>query len=117
MSVDIRPFRSVRTPAAKLEGVVSDIAGHPIAGAEVTLLPQDVTVITGADGTFSVILPAGRVLLQVNATGYAPAAEEAIDMVPGARWVRQISLASLRQPRSGATPPRTAWSGPRASIR
>ena len=117
MPVDIRPFRSVRTPAAKLEGVVSDISGEPIAGAEVTLLPQDVTLVTGADGAFSVILPAGRVLLQVNATGYAPAPEEAIDMIPGARWVRQVSLVPLRRKPAGATPPRSAWSGPRASIR
>ncbi len=117
MSVDIRPYRSVRTPAARLDGVVSDIMGRPIAGAEVTLLPQDVTLITAADGAFSVILPAGRILLQVNATGYAPAPEEAIDMVPGARWVREVCLAPVRQPRTGATPPRTAWSGPRASMR
>lgn len=118
MAVDIRPHRSVRTPAARLEGVVTDIAGQPVAGAEVTLLPQDVTVITGSDGTYSLILPSGRVIFQVNASGFAPAPEEAIDMVPGARWIRNVSLAPVRRTtRAAATPPRSAWSGPRASIR
>lgn len=99
--------------------MVTTIAGEPIPGAEVTLLPQDVTLVTGVDGAFSVILPAGRVTLQVNATGYSPAPEEAIDMVPGARWVRNVSLSPLQtsRRRTGAVPPRTAWSEPRASIR
>ncbi len=101
-----------RAPAAHVAGVVRNVAGHPIVGAEVTVLPQDVTALTGAGGEFALRLPAGRVALHVRAEGYTAALVEALDLVPGMTWRREIRLASA--PPVGGW--RTSLTGHRASL-
>ncbi|WFE39393.1 S8 family serine peptidase [Micromonospora sp. WMMD998] len=55
-----------------LAGKVTDAAGAPIAGATVTLTgAADRTLVTGADGTYSSLLPAGDYQVVVAAFGYA----------------------------------------------
>jgi len=87
-----------RAPAARVAGVVRNVAGHPIVGAEVTVLPQDVTTLTGSQGEFALMLPAGRVSLHIRADGFTDAVVESLDLVPGATWRREVRLASA--PRS-----------------
>jgi hypothetical protein len=53
-----------------IEGAVTDTAGTPVAGATVTVAPGDVTVTTGADGTFNRRLAPGTYTLTVEAFGY-----------------------------------------------
>ena len=101
-----------RAPSAHVAGVVRNVAGHPIVGAEVTILPQDVTALTGPGGEFALRLPAGRVALHVRAAGYTAAVVEALDLVPGMSWRREIRLASAPQ----ADVWRRSITGHRASI-
>jgi hypothetical protein len=79
---------------AHVAGVVRNVAGRPIVGALVTILPQDVTVVTGPDGSFALSFPAGRVALHVRAEGYTAAVVEALDLGPGITWRREVRLAS-----------------------
>lgn len=54
-----------------IEGVVTDAAGGaPVAGATVTVSPGEVTVTTGADGTFTRRLAPGTYTVTVEAFGY-----------------------------------------------
>lgn len=99
--------------AARVTGVVRNVAGRPIVGALVTILPQDVTVATGPDGAFALAFPAGRVALHVRAEGYTAAVVEALDLGPGATWRREIRLASAPQAIGGW---HASLTGHRASI-
>ncbi len=98
---------------SRLMGVVRDLAGRPLNGAAVTLLPQDVTALTGPDGGFAFLLPAGRITLHVAAARHVPMVVERIDLVPGGSWRRDVVLAA--QPTPAQASPRHPAS-PRSSI-
>jgi outer membrane receptor protein involved in Fe transport len=53
----------------QLTGTVVDASGAPIAGATVAV--ASATTKTGADGTFSLTVPAGQVSLQASADGFS----------------------------------------------
>lgn len=84
-----------RRVTSRLMGVVRDMSATPLPGAEITLLPQDVTTLAGPDGAFTFLLPAGRVALQVAAEGYSSSSIEPMDLVPGGVLWRDIVLAAL----------------------
>lgn len=103
-----------RRVLARLTGVVREMSGTPLAGAEITLLPHDVTTFTGPDGSFVFLLPAGRVALQVAADGYASSSVEAMDLVPGGVLWRDVVLAAeptvIRLPVAHRSVPRASMS-------
>lgn len=101
----VSPERSLHV-TSRLMGVVRDLSGNPLPGAEVTLLPQDVTTLAGPDGTFAFLLPAGRVTLHVAARHHVPMVVERIDLVPGGSWRRDVVLATVPAPISSTTRPR-----------
>lgn len=76
-------------------GVVRDMSGTPLPGAEITLLPHDVTTFAGPDGAFAFLLPAGRVALHVAAAEYTSSMIEPMDLVPGGVLWRDIVLAAV----------------------
>jgi hypothetical protein len=64
----------VQVTGTKVHGTITDPDGELIPGASVTLTPaqgQGVTVKTGADGTYSVTVPAGSYTVLVTMPGFA----------------------------------------------
>ena len=60
-----------------LSGVVTDRAGHPIAGAVVVVSELHRVALTGPDGRFVVPdVPAGRYFVIARRIGYSPAAHQ-----------------------------------------
>src|SRR6266540_6504579 len=71
-------------PAA-LSGVVTDPSGAVVAGAAVTVTFADTRqeLVSGADGTWTTTVPAGRpIVVRVSAPGFAPA-ERAVTVPAG----------------------------------
>lgn len=87
------PLRRAAHLSSRLTGSVRSATGAPLPGAEVTLLPQDVTTFADHDGGFAFLLPAGRVSLHVAAAGHLAVVVECLDLVPGGRWHREVVLA------------------------
>lgn len=56
-------------PSGRIQGHVTDDAGHIVAGATVT--SPDVTITTGADGSFTLRSAPGPVTLKAQALGFA----------------------------------------------
>jgi hypothetical protein len=82
--------------AQGLFGTVSDSAGGPIAGAEVTVLTDSLTVRTDAQGRFGFpSLRAGTHTFRVRAIGYASTQERVI-VPPGGQANVRIVLREVR---------------------
>jgi hypothetical protein len=61
-------------PRGTIDGIVTDTALAPLAGASVTILSSNIRVETGASGRFRVLnLPAGQYILIVRHFGHRPA--------------------------------------------
>jgi hypothetical protein len=66
-------FLFVASVVSNLQGVVTDEAGSPLAGVEVSIESEELSVTSGADGSYSFMyLPAGEYLLSFSRTGYLP---------------------------------------------
>ena len=66
--------QSPRAPAGTLTGAVTDAAtGAPIVGARVVVSgPFDRTGITGADGSYTLVVPVGDYTISASVFGYQP---------------------------------------------
>jgi hypothetical protein len=58
--------------AGVIAGVVRDLGGSPIAGAEIALEESKELVLTGEDGGFRIALPAGAHTILVRRMGFEP---------------------------------------------
>jgi hypothetical protein len=64
----------VQTNGTRVHGTITDPDGELVPGASVTLTPsqgQGVTVKSGSDGTYSVVVPAGTYTILVTMPGFA----------------------------------------------
>jgi hypothetical protein len=78
--------------AARLEGVVKNIDGDPIADARVYVMGSRVVARTTASGAFSLGgLPGGTQVVQATALGYEPGRQN-VDLKPGAGRRTEIVL-------------------------
>jgi hypothetical protein len=70
--------------------VYDDATGEGIPGAEVVLMPSEITVLTGADGAFRFDdVPRGRYTVRARAAGYQPAAESGVGVSAGkTKWAK-----------------------------
>ena len=69
-------FALVIVPADTVTGRVTDNAGQPIASAIVEVPALGRSVTTGSDGTFRLIVPAGRYTVSVRRQGYSAVARD-----------------------------------------
>lgn len=70
-----RPANAQNNPPAKINGNVSDPSGAALVGATITAQPGDssaqpIRTVSGPDGKFSMVLPAGRYRLTVAYTSF-----------------------------------------------
>ena len=92
-------------PAYPVEGRVRTAAGTPIAGVSVSA-GAGTAVETGADGRFTLMLPAGRHILRVSVAAYAEAVREVevtapvasleIQLTPLPRFAEEVVVAAVR---------------------
>ena len=70
--------------------VYDDETGEGIPGAEVVLIPSEITVRSGPDGSYRFEqLPRGRYTVRASAAGYKRAAENGVEVSPGkVRWAK-----------------------------
>ena len=90
-----------------LSGVVTDRAGHPIAGAVVVVSELHRVALTGPDGRFVVPdVPAGRYFVIARRIGYSPAAHQVttgaaalkIALEPATLFVEPVTVTATREP-------------------
>jgi hypothetical protein len=71
-------------PEGRIQGIVSDAAGNPLAGARVTLVELNVSVTTDADGAYAFEgLELGAYTVRAEQTGFL-AAEQTVTLETGA---------------------------------
>ncbi len=82
------------TSPGRLEGMVKDDKGAPVAGAMVSVLgAANLFAVTDRDGRFAFpTLPPGPYLVRAHSTGFAPARPQAIEVRASARSVSTIAL-------------------------
>ena len=110
-------------PADTVRGRIVDNAGQPIAAAIVEVPALGRSVTTAADGTFRLIIPAGRYTISARRPGYAAvvrdivvdkaAATLEIALTPSPFQMEPISVTAARQPvaAEGSSLPATALAG------
>src|SRR6267142_3314635 len=113
----------VIVPADTVTGRVVDNAAQPIASAIIEVPALGRSATTAADGTFRLIIPAGRYTLSARRAGYAPVVREIvveraqttleITLTPSAFGLEPISVTAARQPMAtaGSSLPATALAG------
>jgi len=74
-------------------GTVASEAGDPVAGATVTFTPGTFTATSGADGTYTLTLPAGVYSAQAERAGFVPATATSISVVVGQATSQNFTLA------------------------
>jgi iron complex outermembrane receptor protein len=81
--------------------VYNDATGEGIPGADVVLVPSEIAVQTGADGSFRFEnVPGGSYTIRVNAPGYQNGAATGVDVSPGkVKWAK---LFLKRPPQRGS---------------
>jgi hypothetical protein len=82
----------------------------PLGGAQVTLYPHEVTVITSPDGVFSLLLPPGWVELVVSSEGRESRNIGPIDLDSSGGWKGDLILPRSDGLRTDRTPP-PSWNG------
>lgn len=88
-------------PAATIAGTVVDAqSGLPLSGALVRVVSLDLSTITGRDGGFSIVLPAGTYRLRIERDGYQPTVSDALAVASGA--VARVTLAAQSAPNGAA---------------
>ena len=92
-------FRS--GPHGEIKGTVTDHAtGDPVSGA--TVKAGDLSATTGADGTYTLDIPAGSYTLTASAYGYATGTVSGVDLADGATVTESFALDAVpRQTVSG----------------
>jgi iron complex outermembrane receptor protein len=70
--------------------VYDDATGEGIPGAEVVLIPSEITIRSGADGSFRFEeLPRGSYTIRANATGYKSGAKTGVEVSAGkVKWAK-----------------------------
>jgi iron complex outermembrane receptor protein len=89
-------------PAVITGYVYDDATGEGIPGAEVVLVPSEMTVKTGPDGSFRFDnLTRGSYSIRVSVSGYSNAGATAVEASPGkVKWVK---LFLKRPPQAGGS--------------
>ncbi len=90
VAVDLSP----RGPTGTLAGTVTDQStGSPIAGASVHVVgPTDRTTFTGADGTYSLVLPVGTYDVTASHFGYVSETASGVVVSEGATTTQDFAL-------------------------
>ena len=80
--------------------VYDDATGEGIPGADVVLVPSEIAVQTGADGSFRFEnVPRGSYTIRVNVSGYQNGAATGVEVSPGkVKWAK---LFLKRPPQTG----------------
>lgn len=113
-------WRPDHAQPCRVTGQVRNAAGMPLGGAQVTLYPQNVTVVTSPDGAFSLLLPPGLIELVATSDGREPQSLGPINRVPGATGQGDLVLPrpDRQQQDRVAGPQWDGWvTGHRASVK
>jgi tetratricopeptide (TPR) repeat protein len=111
LSATIEPAMALRTPQrqeARVQGVVRDSKGNPLAGALVLLQGESqsnlVRTHTDAEGTFVFAsLRAGTYAVKVEKAGFKGASEDSIKLAPAETKQCEFVLQTLAQPSDSST--------------
>lgn len=70
--------------------VYDDATGEGISGADIVLIPSEITLRSGPDGSFRFEnLPRGTYTVRASAAGYQPAAATGVGVSPGKiKWAK-----------------------------
>lgn len=81
-----------------IQGVVRDVAGHPLAGAKILIEPgaENRKSTTGPDGAYQLkALPPGVYTLRVRSIGYSPLAQSGVRLTAGETLTVNLVLHAL----------------------
>jgi hypothetical protein len=87
-------------PRGTLTGRVTNItdSGAPLPGAEIEVVEAEVTLISGPDGTYNGLIPAGTYTVTASHAGFAPVTYEDVHISPGQTTVRSFALTDIAAP-------------------